>query len=294
MVCMNLCLWMPIAASRPVRRGAAPGGGERAMSGVDERPSDGAAPLVSVIVPSYNSEAHILEALESALSQTMADLEVLSVDDASQDRTRSLVEELAQRDRRLRTFAQASNRGVALARNRGLAHARGRYIAYLDSDDQWMPNKLERQIAFMTEAGAGACFTSYETIEENGDHRNFVKVPATIDYKGFLKNTVSCSHTILFDTRIVDRGLLQMPDLRRGQDAATWLGVMKAGHVLYGLDECLAKYRKTAGSLSSSKTKAIRRTWHLYRDVEGLSRPYSAYCLFWQLLHAVQKRRRDA
>ena len=190
--------------------------------------------------------------------------------------------------------AQASNGGVALARNRGLAHARGRYIAYLDSDDQWMPNKLERQIAFMTEAGAGACFTSYETIEENGDHRNFVKVPATIDYKGFLKNTVSCSHTILFDTRIVDRGLLQMPDLRRGQDAATWLGVMKAGHVLYGLDECLAKYRKTAGSLSSSKTKAIRRTWHLYRDVEGLSRPYSAYCLFWQLLHAVQKRRRDA
>lgn len=264
------------------------------MSGVDERPSDGAAPLVSVIVPSYNSEAHILEALESALSQTMADLEVLSVDDASQDRTRSLVEELAQRDRRLRTFAQASNRGVALARNRGLAHARGRYIAYLDSDDQWMPNKLERQIAFMTETGAGACFTSYETIEENGDHRNFVKVPATIDYKGFLKNTVSCSHTILFDTRIVDRGLLQMPDLRRGQDAATWLGVMKAGHVLYGLDECLAKYRKTAGSLSSSKTKAIRRTWHLYRDVEGLSRPYSAYCLFWQLVHAVQKRRRDA
>ena len=264
------------------------------MSGVDERPSDGAAPLVSVIVPSYNSEAHILEALESALSQTMADLEVLSVDDASQDRTRSLVEELAQRDRRLRTFAQASNRGVALARNRGLAHARGRYIAYLDSDDLWMPNKLERQIAFMAEAGAGACFTSYETIEENGDHRNFVRVPAAIDYKGFLKNTVTCSHTLLFDTQIVERGLLEMPDIRRGQDAATWLGIMKAGHTLYGLDECLAKYRKTAGSLSSSTTKSIRRTWSLYRGVEGLSRPYAAYCLFWQLFHAAQKRRRDA
>ena len=94
------------------------------MSGVDERPSDGAAPLVSVIVPSYNSEAHILEALESALSQTMADLEVLSVDDASQDRTHSLIEELAQQDQRVRTFAQASNGGVALARNRGLLRDR--------------------------------------------------------------------------------------------------------------------------------------------------------------------------
>ena len=153
-------------------------------AGADERRTGAPRPLVSVIVPSYNSEAHVVEALESVLSQTVADLEVLSVDDASQDRTRSLIEELAQRDRRVRTFAQASNGGVALARNRGLAHARGRYIAYLDSDDQWMPNKLERQIAFMTEAGAGACFTSYETIEENGDHRNFVKVPATIDYKG--------------------------------------------------------------------------------------------------------------
>ena len=145
----------------------------------------------------------------------------------------------------------------------------------------------------MTETGAGACFTSYETIEENGAHRNFVRVPASIGYKDFLKNTVTCSHTLLFDTQVVDRALLRMPDLRRGQDAATWLGVMKAGHLFYGLDECLAKYRKTSGSLSSSKTKAIRRTWHLYRDVEGLSRPYSAYCLFWQLVHAVQKRRRD-
>ena len=263
-------------------------------AGADERGAGDPRPLVSVIVPSYNSEAHVVEALESVLAQTVADLEVLSVDDASQDRTRSLIEGLAQRDQRVRTFAQASNGGVALARNRGLSHARGRYIAYLDSDDLWMPNKLERQIAFMTETGAGACFTSYETIEENGDHRNFVRVPATIDYKGFLKNTVTCSHTLLFDTRIVERDLLKMPDIRRGQDAATWLGIMKAGHTLYGLDEFLAKYRKTSGSLSSSATKSIRRTWSLYRQVEGLSRPYAAYCLFWQLLHAAQKRRRDA
>ena len=257
-------------------------------------PSTGASPLVSVIVPSFNSQDHVAETIRSVLAQTMADLEIIAVDDASTDSTADVLAGLAAQDPRVTVLVQGENQGVARARNRGLEAARGRYIAYLDSDDQWMPNKLERQIAFITETGAGACFTSYETIEENGDHRNFVRVPATIDYKGFLKNTVSCSHTILFDTRIVDRGLLKMPDLRRGQDAATWLGVMKAGHVLYGLDECLAKYRKTAGSLSSSKTKAIRRTWHLYRDVEGLSRPYSAYCLFWQLVHAVQKRRRDA
>ena len=251
-------------------------------------------PLVSVIVPSYNSEAHVLQTLESVLSQTEHDLEVLAVDDASQDRTRSLIQALAERDPRVRVLVQPTNQGVALARNRGLAHARGRYIAYLDSDDLWMPEKLERQIAFMTRTGAGACFTSYETIEENGSHRNFVRIPASIGYKDFLKNTVTCSHTLLFDTHVVDRALLTMPNLRRGQDAATWLGVMKAGHLFYGLDECLAKYRKTSGSLSSSKIKAIRRTWNLYRNVEGLSRPYAAYCLFWQLFHAALKRRRNA
>ena len=215
----------------PERSGSVPEGGQVVTEAGPDQQTPGDRPLVSVIVPSYNSETHVLQTLQSVLSQTMRDLEVLAVDDASQDRTRSLIQALAERDPRVRVLVQPTNQGVALARNRGLAHARGRYVAYLDSDDLWMPEKLERQIAFMTRTGAGACFTSYETIEENGAHRNFVRVPASIGYKDFLKNTVTCSHTLLFDTQVVDRALLRMPDLRRGQDAATWLGVMKAGHL---------------------------------------------------------------
>ncbi|WP_261799083.1 glycosyltransferase [Actinomyces ruminicola] len=250
-------------------------------------------PLVSVIVPAYNSERHITQALASILSQTVEDLEVLVVDDASRDRTLALAERCAARDPRVQVLAQTANQGVARARNRALARARGRYIAYLDADDQWEPRKLERQLDFLADGALGACITSYETIEEDGAHRNYVHVPPVIDYRGFLKNTLTCTLTILFDTAVIDRSLLVMPDLRRGQDAATWLQVMKHGHLIYGLDECLAKYRKTAGSLSSDKVKAVKRTWNLYRNVEGISRLYSAYCLSWQLYHAVMKRRKD-
>ncbi|MDU0349604.1 glycosyltransferase family 2 protein [Actinomyces sp. MRS3W] len=256
--------------------------------------ANGDGPLISVIVPAYNSERHIAQTLHSVQSQTVTDLEILVVDDASSDRTLTIAEQAAAQDPRIHVFAQPVNAGVARARNRALAHARGRYIAYLDSDDQWLPHKLERQLAFMSARGVGACITSYETIEENGAHRNYVRIPASIDYRGFLKNTLTCTLTILLDTTIVDPALLVMPDLRRGQDAATWLQVMKRGHRLYGLDECLAKYRKTAGSLSSNKIKAVKRTWNLYRNVEGMSRPYAAYCLSWQLFHAALKRRKDA
>lgn len=250
-------------------------------------------PLVSVIIPSYNSAKHISETIKSVLVQTMGDLEVLVVDDASSDGTVDIARELSRHDSRVRLMLQPENAGVALARNRALSVAQGRYIAYLDSDDLWLPEKLELQIAFLAEKGAGACFTSYETIEEDGEHRNYVHVPARIGYRQFLKNTVTCSHTLLFDTEIVDRGLLVMPDIRKGQDFATWLQVMKAGHDLFGLDEVLAKNRKRAGSLSSDKLAAVKRTWNIYRNVEHLSIPYSAYCQSWQLFHAVKKRVRS-
>ncbi|MDO4243415.1 MAG: glycosyltransferase family 2 protein [Actinomyces sp.] len=262
------------------------------LTGASREHSSGTPPLVSVIIASFNAEQHISETLSSVLAQTMSDLEVLVVDDASRDCTRTITEAAARTDPRIRTFTQPANRGAALARNRGLAHATGRYIAYLDSDDLWMPEKLERQIAFMSDTGAGACLTSYETIEDDGAHRNYVRVPAMMGYRDFLKNTVTCSHTMLIDTDVVDRRLLVMPDLRRGQDAATWLQVMRAGHLLHGLDECLARYRKTAGSLSSNKIKAVRRTWNLYRNVERIPSLDAAYLLSWQLFNATMRRRR--
>ena len=250
-------------------------------------------PEVSIIMPTYNSEAFVSETIESVISQSYTSWELLIVDDCSSDGTVSIVERYVSADLRIRLLCQPKNMGPAAARNRALESARGRYIAYFDSDDLWVPGKLERQLEFMGTRGAGMCFTSYETINEDGSHRNFVHVPSTIDYRGFLKAPVTCTHTVVFDTNIVDRSLLVMPNLRKRQDGATWLQVLRTGVVGYGLDEVLAKNRKRRGSVSSNKISAARYTWHLYHDIEGLSIPYSAYCQFWQLFHAVLKRVRS-
>lgn len=246
--------------------------------------------LVSIVMPTYNSESFVSDAIESVIGQTHGSWELLIVDDCSTDGTCCIVEKYVEADARIHLFRQESNRGPALARNLALSVAKGRYISYFDSDDLWLPEKLERQLLFMTDNGVGMCFTSYETINEDGTHRNYVHVPYRIDYRGFLKKPVTCTHTVLFDTELIPRSLLVMPDIRKRQDGATWLQVLKTGVLAYGLDEVLAKNRKRRGSVSSNKLEAMRYTWHLYRDIEHLSVPYAAYCQFWQLFHATVKR----
>lgn len=247
-------------------------------------------PDVSIIMPTYNSEAFVGETIESVIAQTYPSWELLVVDDCSTDGTCGLVEGYARSDARVRLFRQETNQGPAAARNRALRESRGRYVAYFDSDDLWVPEKLEHQLAFMRNGEIGMCFTSYETINEDGSHRNYVHVPESIGYKGFLKAPVTCTHTVMFDTEMVDRSLLVMPDLRKRQDGATWLRVLRNGVTAHGLDEILAKNRKRKGSVSANKLSAMKYTWHLYRHIERLSAPYAAYCQFWQLFHATLKR----
>lgn len=170
---------------------------------------------------------------------------------------------------------------------------KGDYVAYLDSDDVWLPEKLERQLMFMRDQDVSMCFTGYETIMENGSFRNIVHVPDSLRYKDFLKQTITCSHTIMFNLKKVPLSLLgEIRDVAYDypEDLDTWLRVLKTGVVARGLDVPLAKYRRHDGSRSSAKTKAVARTWNQYTRNEGLSPFYSAYCLFWQLTHAVLKR----
>lgn len=247
-------------------------------------------PIVTVIIPLFNSEDYLKETLDSLLCQTFLDWEAILVDDASNDNSFEIASGYSASDSRFRVFRQPVNMGAAKARNRALGHARGRYIAYLDSDDYWFPEKLEAQIAYMTRNGIGACFTSYETVNEDGSHRNYIHVDKSVSYKFFLKKTPTCSHTIMFDTHLVSRELLEMPNLRKRQDAATWLKVIRSTGPLHGFDEVLAANRKRAGSLSANKIDAVRNTWRLYTQVEHLKKPYAAYCLFWQVSHATTKR----
>jgi teichuronic acid biosynthesis glycosyltransferase TuaG len=251
--------------------------------------------LISIIMPLFNSDRFVEETLESVLAQTYGKWELVVVDDCSTDSSYEKVEAFSRRVGRGRVhlYSLAVNQGAAKARQVALSHVKGDYVAYLDSDDVWLPRKLERQLEFMKGDGAAMCFTGYETIEEDGAYRNVVHVPERMHYRDFLKQTITCSHTIMFDLKRVPLDLLsEVRDVTYDypEDLDTWLRVLKTGIEAKGIDEPLAKYRRHDGSRSSSKAKAVARTWNQYTRNEELNPLYSAYCLFWQLTHAVLKR----
>lgn len=249
------------------------------------------APLVSVIMPLYNSERHVREAIESVQAQTLGSWELCITDDCSTDSSAAIVTELSNSDPRIRLFRQERNQGAAVARNVSLENARGRFIAYLDADDVWAPEKLECQTAFMERGGYGFSCTSYKVIGEDGELLGkTVTMPAKSNLNGFLANNYLQTVGIMADLSRVDKHLLHMPNLRRRQDAATWIQVLQAGHDCYGLAEPLCYYRRTAGSLSSNKVKAVKGVWYLYREVAGLNLAKAFYCFVHYAFLAVWKR----
>ena len=249
------------------------------------------APLVSVIMPMYNSAKHVREAIESVQAQTIASWELCITDDCSTDGSADIVAKVAAEDPRVRLFRQESNQGAAAARNVSLENARGRFVAYLDADDLWAPEKLERQIEFMEHGCHGFSCSSYEVIGEDGGLLGkTVTMPARSDLDGFLANNYLQTVGIMADLERVDKNLLHMPDIRRRQDAATWIQVLQARHDCYGIAEPLCYYRRTAGSLSSNRVKAVKGVWYLYREVAGLKLPKACYCFVRYAFLAVWKR----
>lgn len=247
---------------------------------------------ISIIVPVYNVEKFIQETMDSVRAQTRQDWELLLVEDGSTDKTAAVAEEYVKRtgDCRIRLIYQGKNLGAAKARNRGVEEARGRFIAYLDSDDLWRPDKLEKELSFMEQKDAAFAFTSYEFADEQGKGTGkIVHVPETLSYKEALKNTTIFTTTVMFDTEKIPKELLEMPDIK-SEDTALWWKILRGGQTAYGLDENLAMYRRIGSSLSSNKVEAIRRIWNLYRRSEGLSIPASLYnCGFWAV-RAVKRR----
>ena len=252
-------------------------------------------PLVSIIMPLYNAAPYVGEAMGSVLAQTFSDWELIVVDDASTDESYAAACACKKDDPRIVMLSHEANRGAGAARDTALAHARGRFIAYLDADDYWYPTKLQRQLDFMGKNGCPLCFCAYETVNEQGEYWNTVAVPESLDYKGFMCNTVTCGHTMMVDTSVVDKSLLFVPPAccdEFPEDLAVWLNVLKRGVRAWGLNEVLACNRKHAGSRSANKMRAVKRTYNQYRYNEKLSLPTTAHCLFWQMAHAVRKRMR--
>ncbi|KGK91284.1 glycosyl transferase [Desulfosporosinus sp. HMP52] len=246
---------------------------------------------ISIITPSWNSEKYIIDTIRSVQAQTYTNWEMIIVDDCSSDKTVQIVEKIAADDPRIKILRQLVNGGAAKARTRSMQAATGRFIAYLDADDIWKPGKLERQVQFMKNKNCGFSCASYEVIDDSGNklYKEVHMLPK-VDYVGFLTNNLLQTVGIMVDTEIVDKKYLVMPDIRRRQDAATWLQILKAGFDCYGLDEILAEYRRAANSLSSNKLKAVKGIWMLYRDIEHLSLPFSCYCFIRYAFLAVWKR----
>lgn len=244
--------------------------------------------LVSVIMPSYNAERFIAESIRSVQQQTYQNWELLVTDDCSTDRTQEILSEFAKSDARIKLFVLPQNSGAAVARNNSLDHASGQYIAFLDSDDQWKPEKLSRQIDFMRAQEAGFSFTSYETITEGGVLNNVIHVPETLTYKQYLRNTIIGCLTVMVDRSIV--GDFRMPLLRKRQDMATWLSILRKGVVGYGLDEPLSRYRLVSNSISHNKWKAAMVVWKVYRDMEHLPLLTSIRSFIGYAYNAIKKR----
>lgn len=248
--------------------------------------------LVSIIVPVYNVKKFILETIECVVAQTYDAWELLLVEDCSSDGTRELILHYMEEngDTRIRLIRQPSNMGAARARNKGLQEARGRYIAYLDADDLWMPEKLEKELCFLKEKNAAFVFTGYEFADGQGRGTGkVVHVPEKLNYSQALSNTTIFTTTVMFDTAKIDKKELGMPVIK-SEDTALWFRVLRSGHIAYGLDENLVKYRRTGASLSANKLEAIRRIWNLYRRAEHLSVPCSAYHFAFWAVRAVKRR----
>lgn len=248
--------------------------------------------LISIIVPVYNAARFIEETIACVAAQTCSRWELLLVDDASTDGTTAIIEKYIRDngESRIRLIRQPENLGAARARNRGVQEAAGRYIAYLDADDLWTPEKLERELAFMAERNAAFAFTGYEFADENGRGTGkVVRVPETLTYRQALKNTTIFTTTVMFDTEKISRELLEMPIIK-SEDTALWWKILRSGYTAWGLDENLAKYRRAGRTLSSNKLEALRRIWNLYRKAEGMGVLSSAWNFCFWAVRAVKRR----
>ena len=222
-------------------------------------------PLVSIIMPAYNCEQYIEIAIRSVMQQTHESWELLIIDDCSADSTYSIVQSIAQEDSRIRCTRNSTNMGVAKTRNRGFELSRGQFVALLDSDDVWLPNKLEKQISLAQNTGAEIIYCSYAIIDENGRKTcNDFIVPDRIDYDGMLvRSVVSCS-TALLSKSIVDNYSFRTDYYH--EDLLLWLELMRDQKSACGVPEVLAEYRILPGSRSFNKWRSAVERWKIYRQ----------------------------
>lgn len=244
--------------------------------------------LVSIITPTYNCAKFIARTLDSVQSQTYQNWEMIIVDDRSGDNTKEVVEGYVKKDSRIKYYLLDVNSGAAVARTKAMQLAKGSYMAFLDSDDIWMPDKLERQIKWMKDNGYTFSCTAYEQIDENDNLLNrTIKTIKKTDYNRLLLDCPVGNSTVIYD--VEKMGKFEVPNIRKRNDDALWLQMLKKEKYIWGMPDVLMKYRIRQNSISSNKFKVIKYHWILYREIEHLSIIRSAFHIIWWCIIKVLK-----
>lgn len=243
--------------------------------------------LVSIITPAYRCAGVVDETIQSVLAQTYPHWEMLIAEDCSPDNTREVIEHWTKVDPRVKLIKLESNCGPAMARNAALERAHGRWIAFLDSDDLWLPQKLERCLEFARDRNAAFVYTGFRRMAATGgEPGRYIGVPASLSYRQLLGNTAIATSTVLLDTS--HTGSVRMRKTYY-DDFDCWLQILKKGITAHGLDADLMRYRVMEKSVSRNKGKSALKVWRAYRDLEGLSVPLSVWYFIQYSVRGVLK-----
>jgi len=232
--------------------------------------------MVSVITPTYNCGKFIAETIESIQAQTYTNWELIIVDNCSTDNTKDVVNSYIKNDSRIKYHCLEKNSGAAIARTKAMQLAEGQYMAFCDSDDLWMSNKLEKQLEFMNENNCAFTCTAYEQIDEDGKSlERVIKTVKKTDYNRLLLDCPVGNSTVMYD--VEKMGKFEVPNIRKRNDDALWLQMLKKEKYIWGMQDVLMRYRVRKNSISSNKIQLIKYHWKLYREIEHLSVVRSAF-----------------
>jgi teichuronic acid biosynthesis glycosyltransferase TuaG len=235
---------------------------------------------VSIIMPCYNSEKHINQAVISVLNQSYKSWELLICDDGSTDQSAEIIKKWAQDCDNIFVFNNRFKKGASGARNTCLAQAKGRYIAFLDSDDIWLPMKLEQQIRFMKQSGASFVFGYCQNISEQGIDLSVTKAPKNVSFsKIFFSNFIPCL-TVIYDSKVL--GKVEQPNIKKRNDYALWLRILRANPQIEArcYPEVVARYRVNNYGLSANKLSGIKYFYRCLRRHAGLNKATAGFCTF--------------
>lgn len=260
---------------------------------MENRINNSEFPVVSVIMPAFNMQKFIEEAIRSVINQTFTDWELLVIDDCSDDSTCSIVERLAAEDERITLIKNENNIGVAAARNRGLDLCRGSYVAFLDSDDVWHSEKLETQLKLIKNTGADICYSSYSLVDVTNEKvREDYLVPQQVKYEELLKeNVIGCS-TVVLDVTIAQK--YRFNEELYHEDYVLWLFILRDGYMAVGCPEVLVNWRFFEDSRSFNKFESAKNRWRIYRRCLKLSFFKSIQLLVYYALAGLKKYRKIA